>query len=144
MAVAAGFEAIGAPALPETGGARPLGRDFDGDGRADPAVFEPGSGRWLVFGSRLGLAGSLAVHAAAGGVPAPADYDGDGAVDLAVFRPATAEWFVLGSTAAGWGPSSSRGLSPGHGRLARPRVAFGGAPAGQPGGAAGVRSADRR
>jgi hypothetical protein len=69
----------------------PIPADFDGDGRADLAVFRSSTQQWFILRSRDG---GLVVPF--GGVRSdlaiPADYDADGRADLAVFRPRTGEW----------------------------------------------------
>ena len=56
--------------------------DFDGDGKADVAVFRDGA--WFVQSSSGGT--PVASWGTAGDVLVPADYDGDGKTDFAVFR----------------------------------------------------------
>jgi uncharacterized delta-60 repeat protein len=80
--------------------------DFDGDGRADFAVFNAASGDWSILGNqsnnpantRFGLSGDKA---------APADFDGDGKTDIAVYRPSEGVWYIMqssaGFTAVRWG-----------------------------------------
>ncbi len=78
---------------------RPVPGDYDGDGRADFAVFRPASGDWyilrssdgLVSGVNFGLGTDLAV---------PADYDGDLKTDVAVFREGA--WYYLRSSDGGF------------------------------------------
>jgi lysophospholipase L1-like esterase len=70
--------------------------DFDGDGTAEPAGFQPSAGSWSVlFGNsvqwRLPFGWSEVV-------PVPADYDGDGLLDFGVYHPATGNWYILEST----------------------------------------------
>ena len=73
-------------------GDRPLPADYDGDGRADVAVWRPRHGAvegvWFIHRSSDGAGTDRQWGAAAlWDLPVPADYDGDGRADLAVWRP---------------------------------------------------------
>jgi uncharacterized delta-60 repeat protein len=71
--------------------------DFDGDGRADVAVYRPSSGVWYQLFSS-GIPYGSPTFGLAGDIPVPADYDGDGKTDLAIFRPSTGVWWHLVSS----------------------------------------------
>jgi hypothetical protein len=81
--------------------------DFDGDGRADVAVFRPGTGDWHILQSSNSSLRSQTWGLSTDHI-APADYDGDGKTDIAVFRAGA--WYVSCSSdnsmqAQMWGAS---------------------------------------
>ncbi len=78
------------------GGGASRNYDFDGDGRADLAVFRPASGTWYLLNSTSGFSGIQ--FGANGDVPVSGDYDGDGRTDIAVFRPSNGIWYILRSS----------------------------------------------
>ena len=72
--------------------------DFDGDHKADPTVYRPGTGEWFVAQSRGGvLQGQWGVPSF-GDVPVSGDYDGDGRQDIAVYRAAGGTWHLRHSS----------------------------------------------
>lgn len=70
--------------------------DFDGDGRADTAYFQPGNGRWRVW--ELDGGQTNIRWGENGDVPVVGDYDGDGLADRAIYRPSTGTFWVLRSS----------------------------------------------
>jgi len=75
-----------------TGAAVAVPADYDGDGRSDPAYYDPARGQWRVV--PLPPAGPQRDFqlGEAADIPVPADYDGDGLADPAVFRPSDGTW----------------------------------------------------
>ncbi len=66
--------------------------DYNGDGRADIACFQPQRARWAIRGIGAFPFG------ADGDLPVSGDYNGDGQTDPAVYRPSSGMWAVRGIT----------------------------------------------
>ena len=75
----------------------PMSGDFDGDGKADFAVYRPDlTYAWFLrLSSQNYTAIATYQWGLEGDIPVAADYDGDGKTDLAVFRPNDGTWYIL-------------------------------------------------
>ncbi|MEZ5307501.1 MAG: VCBS repeat-containing protein [Pyrinomonadaceae bacterium] len=70
--------------------------DFDGDHKADVAIFRPGPGEWWLLRSSDGGNNAYQFGSSTDTV-VTGDYTGDGKYDFAFWRPSTGEWYVLRS-----------------------------------------------
>lgn len=91
---------IGQSGIDCTGGVRcVVSSDYDGDGRADPALFKSSTAHWYVLRSATGSV-TAAQWGAANDAPVHNDYDGDGRTDYATYNhAANALWWIAQSAA---------------------------------------------
>jgi hypothetical protein len=64
----------------------PVVGDYDGDAKADVAVYRPTEAKWYIRNSTSGTT-TLLQWGGWGDIPLAADFDGDGRTDITVFRP---------------------------------------------------------
>jgi RHS repeat-associated protein len=75
---------------------KPIGADYDGDGKTDRAIYRPATGLWAVHRSTGG--DTTQTFGISTDDPRPADYDGDGKADVAVWRDSSATWYIQPSS----------------------------------------------
>ncbi|MGI8788391.1 MAG: FG-GAP-like repeat-containing protein [Pyrinomonadaceae bacterium] len=82
----------------------PMAGDWDGDGKADLAVYRAAAtvgGQSYFFyrpSSQPGVNFRTIAWGGAGDKPLAGDFDGDGKQDAAIFHPASAQWYIIRSS----------------------------------------------
>jgi hypothetical protein len=73
----------------------PVARDYDGDGHADVAVFQPATGLWYILRSSTGTTDTFSFGAGLDTYQlVSADYDGDGRTDPAIYHSPSGGWWI--------------------------------------------------
>lgn len=106
------FSASDAGYAGHLGSSRQMAADFDGDAKADPAIYQETTGAWHIWLSSAGYA--RADMAGKGGVgyrAAAADFDGDSKADLAAFQAGAWTIWLSGANYYGVGPIRLGGAS---------------------------------
>ena len=95
----------------------PKPADYDGDGKADLAVFHTAAGNWYIKQSSNGQSQAFN-WGWSSTTPVPKDYDGDGKADAAVYYQAAGNWYIkqssngqtMGGGGINWGWSAASAL----------------------------------
>lgn len=88
------FLLLGVSAALSTRAGNVTHNDYNGDGAADLAVYQPSLGRWYIVstgGTRIANPIQWGYPTA---VPVPADYNGDGRADMAVYDRNGGYWYI--------------------------------------------------
>jgi hypothetical protein len=87
----------------------PVPADYDAIGRAEPAIYRPGTGQFIIYNPVSNKIETYAIPgASAASIPVPEDYTGSGHVDPAVFNQSTGTWLFLTPTTTGFSSTAAK------------------------------------
>ena len=66
--------------------------DYDGDGKADQALYQKKKGKWRFKLSTTGTTSNFTGIGGTGWLATPGDFDGDGKTDAGAYRKSTGGW----------------------------------------------------
>lgn len=80
----------------------PAPGDYNGGGKSDAMIFEPGKALWRVIYLENSMTETMAGFGGEQFIPVPGDYDGDRYTDCALYDTGGGEWYILSARERRW------------------------------------------